>query len=212
MKPCITAIGVANPKYRTSQKEIAAFMVRAHQLSGKSKTRLLALYRATGIQYRYSVMKDYGLQPADYEFYHRDFEQFPGTAARNQLYKKEALPLAIAAIEHCLPPDAKVQTISHLVTVSCTGLYAPGLDVELVGRLGLSPNTQRTAINYMGCYGAFNALKVAKAICNSGKEARVLVVCTELCSLHFQKNPTPDFMLSNALFGDGAAALIVENQ
>jgi len=211
MKPCITAIGIANPQYRTSQVMIAEFMARAHQLKGKSKNRLMALYRATGIKYRYSVLKDYGSPPADYQFYQPDFTPFPGTAERNNIYRKEALPLAVAAIEDCLPPSLNRQLITHLITVSCTGLYAPGLDIELVETLGLPSDTRRTGINYMGCYAAFNALKMAKAVCESTTDAKVLIVCVELCSLHFQKASTPDFMLSNALFGDGAAALMVEN-
>jgi predicted naringenin-chalcone synthase len=211
MKPCITAIGIANPVYRTPQDKIAEFMARAHQLKGKAKNRLIALYRATGIKYRYSVLKDYGANPSDYQFYQSDFSPFPGTAQRNILYRKEALPLAVTAIEDCLSPDLNRATITHLITVSCTGLYAPGLDIELVGTLGLPDDTRRTGINFMGCYAAFNALKMAKAICESSKDAKVLIVCVELCSLHFQKASTPDFMLSNALFGDGAAAVMVEN-
>jgi len=211
MKPSITAIGTANPLYRTPQDKIAEFMARAHQLTGKSKNRLMALYRATGIKYRYSVLEDYGSQPADYQFYQPDFINFPGTSKRNEIYKKEALPLAVAAIKDCIPVTLIRHLITHLITVSCTGLYAPGLDIELVETLGLSSNIRRTGINYMGCYAAFNALKMAKAICESTENAKVLIVCVELCSLHFQKASTPDFMLSNALFGDGAAALIVEN-
>ena len=62
----------------------------------------------------------------------------------------------------------------------------------------------------MGCYAAFNGIKAADAICRSNHEAKVLVVCTELCSLHFQPQPDDDNILANALFGDGAAALLVE--
>ncbi|TDI72542.1 MAG: type III polyketide synthase [Bacteroidetes bacterium] len=211
MKPCITAIGIANPVYRTSQDKIAEFMIRAHQMKGKAKNRLLALYRATGIKYRYSVLKDYGSPPADFQFYEPNFTPFPGTAKRNEIYRKEALPLAVAAIKDCLPARINKQLITHLITVSCTGLYAPGLDIELVETLGLPSDTRRTGINYMGCYAAFNALKMAKAICESATDAKVLIVCVELCSLHFQKDSTPDFMLSNALFGDGAAAVLIEN-
>jgi len=211
MNPCITAIGISNPQYRTSQHEIAKFMARAHQLKGTAKNRLMALYRATGIKYRYSVLKDYGSQPSDYQFYLPDFTPFPGTAERNKIYRKEALPLAIAAVEDCLAASLDRQLISHLITVSCTGLYAPGLDIELVELLGLPSSTRRTGINYMGCYAAFNAFKTAKSICQSAADAKVLIVCVELCSLHFQRASTPDFMLSNALFGDGGAAVIVEN-
>ena len=64
----------------------------------------------------------------------------------------------------------------------------------------------------MGCYAAFNALKVADAFCHQNTDAKILIVCTELCSLHFQKTPTEDNLLANALFADGSAALLVESE
>jgi prepilin-type processing-associated H-X9-DG protein len=91
-------------------------------------------------------------------------------------------------------------------------MYAPGLDIDLVKRYNLSPSVQRTGINFMGCYAAFNALKVADAFCYQNTNAKVLIVCTELCSLHFQKKPTEDNLLANALFADGSAALLVESE
>jgi alpha-pyrone synthase len=75
----------------------------------------------------------------------------------------------------------------------------------------LATSINRTAINFMGCYGAFNAIKVADAICKSTPEAIVLVVCVELCSLHFLKNKDEDHILSSTLFGDGAAALLLSS-
>jgi prepilin-type processing-associated H-X9-DG protein len=89
-------------------------------------------------------------------------------------------------------------------------MYAPGLDIELVHALGLSTSVQRTSINFMGCYAAFNALKVADAFCVGNPEAYVLVVCTELCSIHFQQQPSDDNILANALFADGSAAVLVQ--
>ena len=211
MNASISAIGTANPQHKISQEKIADFMVKAHQLQGREKDRLLALYRATGIQHRYSVLKDYGLENQNFEFYSKehDLEPFPTTAQRNGLYQQEALKLAKAAVANCLSHD-ELARVTHLITVSCTGLYAPGLDIELVDALGLSTHVQRTAINFMGCYAAFSAIKIGRAICQSDHKAQVLIVCLELCSIHFQKSNQEDFILSNALFGDGAAALKME--
>ena len=85
-------------------------------------------------------------------------------------------------------------------------MYAPGLDIELVQALGLRSDVQRTCVNFMGCYAAVNALKLADAFCRADAGARVLIVSVELCTLHFQKSPEEDHLVSNALFGDGAAA------
>jgi alpha-pyrone synthase len=91
-------------------------------------------------------------------------------------------------------------------------MYAPGLDIELVQALGLNRSVQRTCINFMGCYAAMNALKLADAFCQADAGARVLIVCAELCTLHFQKSASKDDLVSNALFGDGAAAVLVQAQ
>jgi prepilin-type processing-associated H-X9-DG protein len=109
-------------------------------------------------------------------------------------------------------PSFSVNEVTHLIVVCCTGMYAPGLDIDLVKKYNLSPSVQRTGINFMGCYAAFNALKAADAFCHQNSNAKILIVCTELCSLHFQKKATEDNFLANALFADGSAAVLVEAQ
>jgi predicted naringenin-chalcone synthase len=123
-------------------------------------------------------------------------------------FREHAAPLSIKAITDCLN-DAGDQNITHLITVSCTGMSAPGLDLELIELLKLPSTIWRTSINFMGCYAAIHALKMADLICRSDTNARVLIVCVELCSLHFQKKYTSDNISSGILFSDGAAAVLV---
>lgn len=213
MKNYITAIATANPAHRIAQSDIARFMARAQQMNGEEEHRLHALYRASGIRYRYSVIEDYGRTSA-FRFFPdvANLEPFPTVAERMKLYQKEALLLSLKATEKCLEEAKwlKRNQITHLITVSCTGMYAPGLDIALVEALELNYQTQRTAINFMGCYAAFNGLKAADAICKADRNAKVLVVCTELCTLHFQRSKDEDNMLANALFSDGSAAVLIE--
>ena len=213
MSAFITHIGTANPPYRISQDNVHSFMVKAHQLNDNEANDLAVLYRASGISYRYSVLQDYRKE-GDFEFYPdtHDLEPFPGTKQRAELFATHACDLSINAVRDCLPGDFDMSQVTHLVTVSCTGLYAPGLDIDLVMKLGLEKTVQRTGINFMGCYAAFNAIKSANAICGHDPGAKVLVVCIELCSIHFQKQKTEDNLLSNALFGDGAAAMLIQAQ
>jgi predicted naringenin-chalcone synthase len=75
--------------------------------------------------------------------------------------------------------------------------------------MDLPRNIYRTSVNFMGCYAAIHALKMADMICKSAPEAKVLIVSTELCTLHLQKEPTPDNLSSGLLFGDGSAAVLV---
>lgn len=213
MTSYLSAIGTANPSYRLPQAQIGDFMARALQFDAAETRKLRALYRLSGIGHRHTVLPDYGRENGDFTFFPNtaDLEPFPSVGARMQVYRAEALPLAAAAAESCLAqaPEVAASTLTHLISVSCTGMYAPGLDIELVNRLGLRPDVQRTCVNFMGCYAAFNALKLADAICRADADARVLVVCTELCTIHFQKHHEEDHLISNALFGDGAAAALV---
>ena len=210
----ITAIGTAVPANRFSQTTLSGFMEKAMQLNYEAGRKLHTIFRASGIAYRHSVLGDYG-KTSDFTFYANtpDFEPFPSTERRVKEYQKHALTLSKHAVLDCLSEkkDFSVHSITHLITVSCTGMYAPGLDIELVQHLGLRTDIERTAINFMGCYAAFSAIKAGDAFCKANPNACVLIVCTEMCSLHFQKEPTEDNLLANGLFADGAAAILMEN-
>ena len=149
----ITAIGTANPQHRFKQSQIADFMVRAMQLNQHDSRKLRTIFNASGIDYRYSVLEDYGLDK-DYTFYSNtpDFEPFPSTAKRLSFFKKNALELSYCAVlnMHQMIPEFKLQEITHLITVCCTGMYAPGLDIDLVKRLNLPTTVQRTAYQLYG--------------------------------------------------------------
>jgi prepilin-type processing-associated H-X9-DG protein len=211
----ITSIGTANPRNKVSQSAIAEFMIRAMQLNDSGARKLRILFRKTGIESRYSVLADYGKKEG-FDFYTNslDFEPFPSTKKRLQLFRQHSLTISLEAIQACLAgkPDLDKKSITHLIVVSCTGMYAPGLDIDIVKALGLSNNIQRLCINFMGCYAAFNGLKLADTFCKAQSDAKVLVVCTELCSIHFQKGNSEDNMLANALFADGSASLMVESK
>lgn len=208
-------MGTAVPTNRFDQTRIADFMAKAMKLDATEERRLRALYRSTRISQRFSVLPDYGLTNGSFTFYPNtpDLEPFPTVQQRMGIYRQHAVGLAENALRDCLSAcNRSADEITHLITVSCTGMYAPGPDIELIERLGLRSDIHRLAVNFMGCYGAFNGLKAAAAIVRSDAAARVLVVCVELCTIHFQKKNEEDHLLANALFADGAAAVLVENQ
>jgi predicted naringenin-chalcone synthase len=132
----------------------------------------------------------------------------PTTAERMGIYAEHAGPLALTAAARALS-ESRIDrnAITHLVTISCTGFQSPGVDVELIDGLSLPADTQRTHIGYMGCHGLINGLRVAKALAESG--GTVLLCAVELCSLHYHYGWDPAKVIANALFSDGAAALIV---
>jgi len=206
----IISIGTAVPAYKHEQPVILDFMQRVYALDENDKRKLKYLYRQGGIEIRYSVIPDYSLPASEWEFYSptENLEPFPKLEKRMQWYQQYAAQLSMDAVNKCMGRN-QGQTITHLITVSCTGMSAPGLDLELLELLNLPATTFRTSVNFMGCYAAIHALKIADAFCKADKKANVLIVCTELCTLHFQKEHTVDNMTSSMLFSDGAAAVLV---
>jgi len=209
----ITALATAVPAHRHEQATIAAFAARMQTREPGEARKLRFLYRHSGIATRHSVLPDYSLAPEAWTFFTAPDPTpvSPSLEARMEVYDREAPRLALDAARQCLG-EQDPSSITHLITVSCTGMRAPGLDLELMDALQLPSHTERLAIHFMGCYAAVQGLKTADQICARHAEARVLIVCVELCTLHFQTEPTEDNIMSTLLFADGAAAALVENK
>lgn len=208
----IASIGTAVPEYKHRQEEILAFMQQVYAPHDDDRRKMRFLYRQSGIETRYSVIPDYTLPANKWHFYSptENLEPTPSLEKRMQWFEKHAASLSLQAIRNCLN-DFPTDNITHLITVSCTGMSAPGLDLELMELLSLPNNTHRTSVNFMGCYAAIHAMKMADAFCNQNKPANVLVICVELCTLHFQNESTQNNITSSMLFGDGAAAMLITN-
>lgn len=208
----IISIGTAVPAYRHAQADIQAFMQRVYSLDAVEDRKLRYLYQHSGIEFRYSVVPDYSSPAQQWKFYPNaeSLEPFPSLELRMAWFQKYAASLSVDAIRDCLQQAGSAPpSITHLITVSCTGMSAPGLDLQVMELMELPRNIHRTSINFMGCYAALHALKQADSICKADPSATVLIVCTELCTLHFQKTPTADNVAASLLFGDGAAAVLV---
>ena len=206
----IVSIGTAVPEYRHEQQKIFEFMSRAYAINETEKRKLKFVYKHSGIETRYSVLPDFSLPAKEWQFFPatENLEPFPSIEKRMKSFREHAAPFSLKAITDCLK-NYKDQKITHLITVSCTGMSAPGLDLELMELMNLPANTWRTSINFMGCYAAIHALKLADMICKTDTKANVLIVCIEFCTLHFQNKYSTDNISSGILFGDGAAAVLV---
>jgi predicted naringenin-chalcone synthase len=207
----IVSIGTAVPGYCHHQMDIHSFMQTVYALPAAEARKLRFMYSQSGIAQRYSVVADYSKPLNEWKFYPQSesLEPFPSLEQRMAIYSKQAPLLSIDAIRDCLSHSYSPQNITHLITVSCTGMSAPGLDLQVMELMDLKKTIFRTSVNFMGCYAAIHALKIADAICKTDKAAQVLIVCTELCTLHFQKEATMDNMASSLLFGDGASAALL---
>jgi predicted naringenin-chalcone synthase len=205
----ILSIGTAVPEHRIEQDQILEFMHRAYQDVTASR-KLNLLFHNSGIKTRHSVVSDFKNSKTEYMLFNG--KKTPNIEKRLSVYKEQAVSIAMVAIQNLL---SKLNTtitdfeITHLITVTCTGIYSPGLDTELMEKLNLPDDIFHTSINFMGCNAAFPALKLGDMIARMDENAKVLIVCVELCTLHFQPKENNDNLLSNTIFGDGAAAVIV---
>jgi predicted naringenin-chalcone synthase len=214
----IHGLGTANPPASVSTEEALGI---ARLLAGpdvRTSTWLGPIYAGAGVARRFQVIGGLAMKDAFDGTRHSDSPFLPTpenegvgptTAVRMERYAREAGPLAlrasaVALAEAVWAPDS----VTHLVTVSCTGFVAPGVDLALIEGLGLKHTVQRTQVGFMGCHGALNGLRVANAFATADPTSRVLVCAVELCSLHYYYGSAADKLVANAIFADGAAAVV----
>lgn len=190
-----------------------AFIDFAETMLPEGTTRSLfkRMARVSAIEHRYSFVepvKSEGVQWRDAEEIYVP-GSFPSTARRMQVFEKFAPRLAGCALNRLAVTEEERRSITQVVVTSCTGLYAPGLDFDIIRHLGLAPSVERTMIGFMGCYAAVNALKSANYIVRAQPDARVLVLNLELCSLHLHETDNLEQVLSFLLFADGCSACLV---
>jgi predicted naringenin-chalcone synthase len=210
----IKGMGTAVPVHSILQSE-AAELWTAFVPSGEVGHRTLrALFRRSGVKKRHSVILDseegsLSERQAFYEPARDENDYGPTTAERMERYEAKAPHLAVAAARGALENSSMTaEELTHLVTVSCTGFFAPGVDAAVVDMLGLPRGIERTHVGFMGCHGALNGLRVASSFTGSDPEAKVLVCAVELCTLHLTYGSDAEDLVANAIFGDGAAALV----
>lgn len=207
----ILGLGSALPPYSLSQDGFLEIILQAVDFESELEEKARKIFRNSAIHKRYSVLFDRpnpSLQ--DSAFTALASGKSPGMGLRNEMYKLHAPPLARAAAEATLDSwGGKREAITHVISVSCTGVLAPGIEFLLIDQLGLSRQVSRIGLNFMGCFGALRALVLAQALAKEDPKNRILLVCTELCTLHFQTDARMDTIVGNALFADGAAGVVI---
>ncbi|KQZ11540.1 type III polyketide synthase [Agromyces fucosus] len=183
---------------------------------GRLGQRIVATsFNVSGIERRHSVLDElrWDAHPEDPVFFDNESGELllPGTKVRNELYAEHATRLYVeagrAAIE--ATPGIEASDVTHVITVSCTGFYAPGPDFMIARDLGLNPGVERYHLGFMGCYASIPALRIATQLAKADASAVVLVVSVELCTLHLRSSNDPDTIVASSLFADGAGSGIV---
>ena len=218
MPVTLAGLGTAAPDRDASQEALAASAIERCCETPAERRLLPNYYRKTTVERRGSVLLSEGnghtgseLDDA-YPARSHTHDRGPGVEQRMRSFLEKAPPLAERAARDALEnADYQPQRIDQLVVVTCTGFASPGVEFELIDRLGLRCDIGRTQVGFMGCHGAINGLRVARGLAHAEPGSAVLVVCVELCTLHFQYGWDPQRVLANALFADGAAAAVVRS-
>jgi alpha-pyrone synthase len=204
----ILDISTALPEFAISNERYLQFYAKAckQEENPAFLQKLQLLRQKTKINQRYSCIPDFNGE---------QFELFEANnhtltlEKRLDIYRKKVVPLATQAIDRLLKnTGVAANEITHLITVSCTGMFAPGLEFLLADHYGMK-DVEKSAVNFLGCYAALKALKQARYITQAYPQASVLIVSAELCSLHFFPSMADEDVVANLLFADGAAAVLV---
>lgn len=206
--PYISDIATAIPPFALSNQDVFKFYskVLEHKGANDIVNKLQGIITNSKICNRYSCLPD---------FYGKTFELFspgnyePDVEDRLKIFREKIVPLSIKVIDQLLfRSHVAAKQITHIITVTCTGLIAPGLEFHLAEHYKLH-HAEKLSLNFLGCYAAIKAIQQANQIAKVNPEACVLIVCAELSSLHFNTSTAMEDIISNLLFSDGAAALLV---
>ncbi len=206
----IASIGTSVPKTAASQDYLRDFFAEQPGRDRLARRYISAAFDAAGIRNRHTALAGLGGTP-DGVFIAEDSTLLkPTTGTRNSLYRAVAPQVAAqAAHSAVVEADISAEQITHLITVSCTGFFAPGIDYHLIRDLGLSATVERSHLGFIGCAAALPALRLATQITEARPQAVVLVVCVELCSIHVRESSDPEQIVASSVFADGAAAAVV---
>ena len=217
MQVVISGIGTAVPPHQFEQQEAGEVAASFCSATAEQAHMLNVLYRMSGVKTRGSVIldRDEGALTDRQQFFPpltTESPHGPSTEARLVRFGEASGPLAMAASRQALQRSSvSADSVTHLITVTCSGFVAPGFDFTLIRELPLRANVARTQVGFMGCHAALNALRVARAFVMADPYAIVLVCCVELCSLHYQYGWDPEQIVANSLFADGSGACIVQS-
>ena len=211
-KSVIHSIGTAVPPFKIPQLLHHSILESANGINRSERLFLKKVYHNSGIDSRHSVLEEFGLNDSDENkiFHPAGKSDLVSISKRMEIFESFAPDLCIDAINDCIKQSSfALSDITHLITFSCTGMSAPGVDIQIIEKLELNRSIERTCINFMGCYAGINALKLADYIVTAKKDSVVLLCGVELCTIHYQKSMTNDQLIANAIFGDGATAVLV---
>jgi len=207
----ITGIGTAVPAYGLDQEDASRRLSDAMANDPDNARWAQRIFGHSGVERRYTCDPRL-LEPAASCCYLPSSTDsgVPTTEDRMVIYHRESVALVVEAARKALADSRnRPGDITHLIAASCTGMFLPGLDAELIGLLDLRQDVRRIPLTFMGCAAGLTALRLAEEIVRESPLSQVLVVAVELCTLHIQPSFEREQIFATAFFGDGASACVV---
>ncbi|KAF8025186.1 hypothetical protein BT93_F2126 [Corymbia citriodora subsp. variegata] len=206
----ILAIGTASPPNCIRQDDYPDFLFRVTNSNHLThvKKKFARICEKSAIKKRYFHLNEEILKQNPALCSYGAASLNPRQDLTIDMIPKLGMEAATKAIEEWGQPKS---TITHLIFCSLSGVDMPGADLRLLKILGLRPSVNRVMLYNLGCYAGGTVLRIAKDIAENNPGARVLVVCSESTIISFRapSEDDPVYLISNALFGDGAAAMII---
>jgi predicted naringenin-chalcone synthase len=188
--PRILAVGTAVPPKRFDQATVL-------RLFGYTDPLRRSFFLNSGIAGRHLYLTAAEPRPEDVD----------ELAAR---FQEASVHLGTEAARTCLAAAGMdVGEIDFLVTTTCTGRLVPSLDAHLIRTLGLRNDVQRVHVGDTGCASAMVALQQAHNYLRAFPGRRALVVAAEVCSATYYLDDEAETAVANAIFADGAGALLL---
>ena len=198
----IITVAKALPKYTRNTKDIIPYLnLWLADQEDRYRRKVIKIFENAGVDKRYSIMD------AESVFSNTSFEE------KNDIYEKETIILAESCLQKSLDKAGlQADEIDFIITVSCTGIMIPSLDAYLINRLKMRQDIVRLPVTEMGCAAGVSGVIYAKNFLKANPGKRAVVVAVESPTATFQLD---DFsmvnMVSAAIFGDGAAAVILSS-
>ncbi|MEJ2696112.1 MAG: hypothetical protein P8013_05650 [Candidatus Sulfobium sp.] len=199
-KVYIASVAVATPSFSADQAEVEKHLLDRYsdRLSSRSRSLMHSLLTHPAIRKRYFAIED----PQDF------LSEDPD--ARIWRFARWAVDLSAEAVQKALSrAGLSTEDISGLVVNTCTGYICPGISTYLIEKLGFARNIRVYDLVGSGCGGAIPNLEVAGALARGAGGKAVVSVSVEICTATFQMGDDLSLLVSNALFGDGAAAAVL---
>ncbi|KAL2903006.1 Chalcone synthase 2 [Bienertia sinuspersici] len=207
---CILGIGKAHPPNFIYQKDYPDYYFRVTNSEDKLelKEKFKRICEKTKITKRHFFLTEEILKKNPSMLKYGE----PSHNARREMTIEYVPKLGVEAAEEALKEWGQPRSkITHLIVYTTLAMSMPGTDYEIAKLLGLEPSVQRMVLYLVGCHAGPHTLKHAKDIAENNKGARILVVCSEITAVNFH-GPSEnhiDSLVGQALFGDGAAAVVV---